>query len=239
MAKAKKRLTHEECRKAVCFFCLRKGKTPVKPNINETLTEFISRWIFPEFSSKRKYLPSGYCSTCSNKIYDFVKLKRKEPGNYQNIEWIVNKVLQSRYVEIFNELKALPDENLNCTCSICGIARANPISKVKSESASPTLTQPLQNIHDNPKVQEAEMSSDFFSNRLPKRRCATELKEGSKLYVESKKFKEQTVPVHDGKKMKFGTILQHSYDIETEKIINDLSLNELMEYWKRVKNEEK
>ena len=186
----------------MCFFCLRKGKTPIKPNINETLAEFISRWIFPEFSSKKEYLPSGYCSTCSNKVYDFLRLKRKEPGNYQNIEWIVNKVLQSRYVEIFNELKALPDENLNCTCSICGIARANPIPTGNFGPESATINQPLQNIYNNSKVQvfDTEENSDFISNRLPKRRCATELKEGSKLYVESKKFKEQTVPVHDGKR---------------------------------------
>ena len=262
MAKAKKRLTHEECRKAVCFFCLRKGKTPDKYYINETLAEFISRGIFPEFISRRRYLPSGCCSTCSTKVYEFLRLNRKEPVGYiqsdhQNYGWIVDKVHTSRYVEISNELKALPDENLSCTCSICGIARANPIPKDKSGSASATITEPLQNIHNNPKVQEFDTeknSDDFISNRLPKRRCATELKEGTKLYIERKKFKEQNhvssvheekklfqciyceksfaeknslkthvLTIHDGKKMKFDTVLQNSYDIETEKIVNHLS----------------
>ena len=228
MAKAKKRLTHEECRKAVCFFCLRKGKTPDKYYINETLAEFISRGIFPEFSSRRHYLPSGCCSTCSTKVYDFLSLKRNEPeesiqSDHQNFGWIVNKLHNSRCVEISNELKALPDKNLNCTCTICGIARANPIPKGKSGSSSATITQPLQNILNNSKVQvfDTEINSDdFISNRLPKRRCATELKEGTKLYIERKKFKEQAVSVHDGKKMKFETVLQHSYNTETEKNVD-------------------
>ena len=188
MAKSKKRLTHEECRKAVCFFCLRKSKTPNKNYINETLAEFISCGIFPEFSSRRRYLPSGCCSTCSTKVYDFLKLKRNESiqSDHQNFGFIVDKVHTSRYVEIFDELKALPDENLNCTCTICGIARANPIPKGKSGSASATIIEPLQNNQENSKVQvfDIEKNSDFISNRLPKRRCATELKEGTKLYVQ-------------------------------------------------------
>ena len=136
----KKQLTHEECRKAVCFFCLRKGK--LKPKISDSFADFISHGIFPEFPLKRQNLPDAYCSTCANKVYTFMKLERNEPDVF------VNKVHNSRYVEISNELEALPEVNLDCTCTICKIARSNPLSKGKSEEASATATQPGPNTPD-------------------------------------------------------------------------------------------
>ena len=54
----------------------------------------------------------------------------------------------SRYVEISNELEALPEANLDCTCTICKIARFNPIPKGKSVEATATVSQPNPNTPD-------------------------------------------------------------------------------------------
>ena len=140
MRKVKK--THEVCRTGTCIFCLESKKN--NRTLTDSLVEFIKYAIFPEYDSKRQYLPGGCCPNCYKRVSDFMAAKRYEP------EVFMSEVRNAQYLEICSELESLPTENADCSCSICKKARANPITK------SALIKRPLptfpDSINDTPNV---------------------------------------------------------------------------------------
>ena len=100
-------MTQDECRKAVCFFCFSKGtqRLPIRPSLSEGLVDFITRGIFPDFHSKKQFLPTGVCSVYRSRVARFMKIESEEPDVF------VYKVHDSRYVSVSSELENLaPDK---------------------------------------------------------------------------------------------------------------------------------
>ena len=125
----------QECRKAVCFFCLESKKNTRK--LSDTLVDFIKYGIFPEIDLKGQFLPGGCCPTCQKKVSLFMIANRVEPDVF------VTKVNNAQYVEICAELQSLPDEIADCSCSICKKIRSKQIPK------SALIKRPLPTFTDN------------------------------------------------------------------------------------------
>ena len=126
--KSHKCQTHEECRRAVCFLCLKKGDGR---GISKSMEDFILKEsICNDFLLDRPYLPGGSCSTCRNHVANFFKNGKPVTIHSSN-----------DYIGIANELRNLPIETrnpsskLNCLCQICQIARSKGVEGLKPKEA--------------------------------------------------------------------------------------------------------
>ena len=127
--KSHKCQSHEECRRAVCFLCLRKGDGR---GISKSMEDFIlKKSICNDFLFDRPYLPGGSCSTCRNHVANFFKNGKPVTLHSSN-----------DYIGIANELRNLPVETrnpaskLNCHCQICQIARSKGVEPKEADNHS-------------------------------------------------------------------------------------------------------
>ena len=105
------KLTHEECRKNVCFFCLRKADR----KLNSGIIELIKTRI-PDYDRLEPYLPAGFCGACR------VKRSKSEQLPHQN------------YNEIYSVLSKVKDlRSANCNCFVCKTARAKNTARSQNE----------------------------------------------------------------------------------------------------------
>ena len=153
-------MTHDECRKAVCFFCLtKKAKGKMISPLPSSLVDFILRGIFPDFETKQQFLPDACCVACKTRVHKFMKREKEES------EVFVNNIHNSRYISISNELQDLSADNLDCSCSICSIAR----ERIKNKSSLSDVARNSGNI-DTPAQIESniiDMCLDCYSRTSP------------------------------------------------------------------------
>ena len=90
------KLTHDECRRNVCFFCISKADRQLSSGIMELVITLV-----PNYDSIKDYLPAGLCSSCGHK-----KRNNKELP-YQNYNQIYS---------VLSKVKNLRSEN--CTCFV-------------------------------------------------------------------------------------------------------------------------
>lgn len=109
--------SHDENRRKICLFCLRKkGRNGTNVMINITKDgkiEALVNDIF-KYDADDQGLPNAVCRTCLNKLYASNKNKKKllEPPKVSfNYKYMCTR--QS-------------DEGLPCNCLICQLARARP-----------------------------------------------------------------------------------------------------------------
>ena len=111
-----KKQSHRDCLNSLCFCCLSK-KNEVRP-IKESESDFICAGPYPDFQTNSDYLPSRLCTTCRLKIKKFMSVERNVPVEFTSC------ASPDKYDSIVNELKLLPYESLDCSCSVCKIIRS-------------------------------------------------------------------------------------------------------------------
>ena len=113
--------THDDCLKAVCFFCLRKSQNV----ISESIKSYIVNNVSGSYQSHASFLPSGICNYCQRSVYDLIQ-KGSESKRTLPLQ---------DYLTIAQRMRSIPPQTRsspNCACYICEIAHS------KSSNAGPT-----------------------------------------------------------------------------------------------------
>ena len=122
----KEKKTHEDFRKYVCLFCLKKGKD--SRGINEKEYENINTHFVIGLNRDDERLPNAMCITCR------MVLRKTSAGDY------------SKYFELFdysklNPLKPITRTSSSCECMICMNVRSVPFKTNNKENISSTTSR--------------------------------------------------------------------------------------------------
>ena len=98
----KQGLTHDECRKKVCFFCLQKKKGDDR-TLSGSNIDFIIHGIFPEYETVANYLLCGICNSCNTRISKFMSKNQSDPEDYQHAQ------SREKYDELIEEAQSVFD----------------------------------------------------------------------------------------------------------------------------------
>ena len=158
-----KKKSHRDCLNSLCFCCLRKTNEVRKMKDSEI--DFISAGPYPDFQSNSDFLPTSLCGTCRLKMKKFMSEERNVPTKFTSC------AQPEKYDSIVTELKLLPYELLDCTCSVCRIIRSgfNGPKVTRSDSSdsnsSPSdSTSSLSDSTSSPSDSTITGESNFFNN---------------------------------------------------------------------------